>query len=153
MGARRLSGAAICAGLALALAPGALAAEPGAYRGKLLSVDADRAVPSSKVTFKVSGSTLRKFRVGGGISTCVSLNVITGDLDFTYYPLSFWVPSAPIRGSKVARDFIARDDDGRKIATNSISGRFSGRSAAGRLKQKGPSSCAASYRWRAKRTR
>jgi hypothetical protein len=136
--------------IALAFPASGFAAAPGAYEGKLYSIDGGKTVPSSKVTFKVKGSKLRTFRVRGGISTCVTLNVITGDLDFTFYPLAFLVPSAPVAQNKVDREYVVRDD-GKAIATDTITGRFSGKSAAGRLRQKGPSSCAASYRWRARR--
>ena len=131
--------------LALVVPAATDAAKPGRYVGKLYSDSSGKAVKGSKVTFRAADGKLRKFLVKGGTSSCVS---VIGGIQFTFYPLSFEVPSAPIRNNRVDRRYVIRED-GEKVATNILKGKFSGRRASGKLRQDGPSGCAAHYDWRA----
>ena len=138
---------ALAVAAALVAAPAAAAAVPGAYEGKLYSSEGTGAVKGSKVTFKVRSGKVRNFRAKGGTSTCLS---IIGGTRLTFYPLSFEVPSAAIRNNRIDKRYVVRRD-GEKLATNTLKGRFDGRRVSGTLAQDGPSSCAADYRWRARR--
>lgn len=142
-------GGVISATLAIALLVPAAGhpALPGPYEGRLYSSEGSGAVKGSKVTFRVKAGRVRNFRASGGTSMCLS---IIGGVDITFYPLSFAVPSAPIRNNRINKKHVVRRD-GEDLATNTLKGVFSGRRASGTLAQDGPGSCRADYRWRARR--
>lgn len=123
-------------------------AQTGSYSGKLYGINdkgLSHPVKGSAVTFSVANGRLRSFKVRGGVSTCVIVSFLPPYIPEVHvYPLTFSFPSAQVKRNNL---LDAKYRSGR--VTNTLKGTFTGRTAAGRIDQAGPSSCAAHYRWKA----
>ncbi len=142
---RAIAAVALIACSASAVAEGA---QQGSYSGKLYGINDkgfSHPVKGSAVTFNVTNGKLRSFKARGGVSTCIIVSFLPPYIpDVHVYPLTFTFPSAQVKRNNTV-DAKYRTGG----VTNTLKGTFTGRSAAGRIDQAGPSSCAAHYRWKA----
>lgn len=139
-----IAAVALLACTASAVAEGA---QQGSYSGRLYGINdkvLSHPVKGSAVTFSVKNGQLRSFKARGGVSTCVIVSFLPPYIPVVHvYPLTFMFPSTRVKSNEVDGTYRTSG------VTNALKGTFTRRTAAGRIDQAGPSSCAAHYRWKA----